>query len=173
MYIHSAKIGFITGMDSFKIREIQPGDKEEVGQVIRRVLIEMGVPKVGTAYEDKSLDDMHAFYDHGNMVYYIVEEHDKIIGCAGIAPLSGEPEICELQKMYFLPEARGRGIGEAMIRICLDFARSAGFQKCYLETMPYMENARKLYARTGFVPLEGPLGSTGHYNCSIWMIKDL
>lgn len=160
-------------MNSFKIREIQPGDNQEVARVVRMVLVEMGVPKVGTAYEDKSLDDMYAYYHHPKMQYFVVEENRKILGCAGIAPLPGEPKICELQKMYFLPEARGRGIGAAMMKVCLDFARFSGFQKCYLETMPYMENAKRLYARTGFKPIMGPLGDTGHYNCSVWMIKDL
>lgn len=133
----------------------------------------MGVPKVGTAYEDKSLDDMYSYYDHPAMKYFVVIENDKIIGSAGIGPLPGEPEVCELQKMYFLPEARGRGIGAEMMQICLNYAKEAGYKKCYLETMPYMEHARKLYARTGFQPLNGPMGNTGHYNCSVWMIRSL
>ncbi len=152
---------------------MHPEDKEEVARVVRKVLIEMGVPKVGTAYADKSLDDMYAYYDKPKMKYFVVTEEEKIIGCAGIAPLPGEEEVCELQKMYFLPEARGRGIGAEMIQICLDFARNSGYKKCYLETMPYMEHARKLYARTGFEPLEKPMGDTGHYNCSVWMIRDI
>lgn len=160
-------------MNSFKIRELTPGDNAEVAQVIRKVLVEMGVPKVGTAYEDKSLDDMYSYYDHPAMEYFVVTENDRIIGSAGIAPLPGEPEVCELQKMYFLPEARGRGIGAEMMQICLKYAKDAGYKKCYLETMPYMEHAKKLYARTGFQPLDGPMGNTGHYNCSVWMIKSL
>ena len=160
-------------MSSFRIREIEPGDNQEVANVVRNVLVEMGVPKVGTAYEDKSLDDMYGHYNLPKMEYFVVEEEGKIIGCAGIGPLPGEPEVCELQKMYFLPTARGRGIGAEMMKTCLDFARNAGYKRCYLETMPYMEHARKLYARTGFQPLEGPMGETGHYNCSVWMIKDL
>lgn len=160
-------------MNSFKIREITPADNTEVAVVIRKVLIEMGVPKVGTAYEDKSLDDMYAYYDQPAMKYFVVIENNKIIGSAGIGPLPGEPEVCELQKMYFLPEARGRGIGAEMMQICLNYAKEAGYKKCYLETMPYMEHARKLYARTGFQPLNGPMGNTGHYNCSVWMIRSL
>lgn len=172
-YIHASKIALISRMSSFKIREIRPEDNQQVAKVVRQVLVEMGVPKVGTAYEDKSLDDMYGYYDQPKMVYFVVEEEGKIIGCAGIGPLPGEPEICELQKMYFLPEARGRGIGAAMMQTCLKYAKESGYKKCYLETLPYMEHARKLYARTGFEPLEGPMGNTGHYNCSVWMIKDL
>ncbi|MBZ9730517.1 GNAT family N-acetyltransferase [Salegentibacter sp. JZCK2] len=161
-------------MSTLKIREIQPEDNQQVAEVIRKVLVEMGVPKVGTAYEDKALDDMFATYQHPRMNYFVVEEDGKIIGGAGIAPLIGlEEKICELQKMYFLPEARGKGLGAQMMDTCLKFAKSQGFEKCYIETLPYMESARKLYGRSGFKSLEKPLGNTGHYNCTMWMIRDV
>ena len=160
-------------MNSITIREIEPKDNVEVARVIRAVLVEMGVPKVGTAYEDKSLEDMYQYYNNPGKEYFVVEENEKIIGCAGIGPLPGEEGVCELQKMYFLPETRGRGIGAAMMDKCLEYAKNAGYKRCYLETMPYMEHAKKLYARTGFQPLSKPMGDTGHYNCSVWMIKDL
>lgn len=161
-------------MKTFNIREIEPRDNLQVKEVVQSVLIEMGVPKVGTAYEDISLNDMHAEYDRPRQAYFVVEEDGRIIGGAGIAPLAnGNGKICELQKMYFLPEIRGKGAGAEMMHKCLNFAKEEGFEKCYLETMPYMEHAKKLYARSGFTPLEGPLGDTGHYNCTVWMIKDL
>ena len=65
--------------------------------------------------------------------------------------------------MYFLPEARGRGLGHKMMAICLKEAKQKGFEQCYLETLPYMEAARKLYAKVGFKSLEGRMGDTGHY----------
>ncbi len=160
-------------MNSITIREIEPKDNLEVAKVVRAVLVEMGVPKVGTAYEDKSLDDMYQHYNNQGMEYFVVEEEGEIIGCAGIGPLPGEEKVCELQKMYFLPVARGRGIGATMMEKCLRYAKEAGYERCYLETMPYMEHAKKLYARNGFEPLNAPMGNTGHYNCSVWMIKDL
>ena len=161
-------------MKRFKIREIQPEDNQGVARLIRNVLVEMGVPKIGTAYEDKSLEDMHATYDHPRMKYFVVQENGKLIGSAGIAPLTrAEEDICELQKMYFLPEARGRGIGSEMMQTCINYAKSNNFKRCYLETLPYMENARKLYARNGFQSVGKPMGETGHFNCSMWMLKDL
>ena len=81
--------------------------------------------------------------------------------------------VCELQKMYFLPIARGKGIGSKMMKICLQKALELNYKKCYLETMPYMKSARKLYKKSGFIDLNAPLGNTGHYSCSKWMIKEL
>jgi len=156
------------------IREITHADDKQVAQVIRSVLIEFGVPKVGTAYADKALDCMTETYNKTTSAFFVLEENGRIIGGAGIAQLDKfEGNVCELQKMYFLPEGRGRGLGRQMIEICLKKAKNIGFEKCYLETLPYMKDARKLYAKVGFNSLDGPMGDTGHYSCNLWMIKDL
>ena len=75
--------------------------------------------------------------------------------------------------MYFLPEARGIGLGKKMMYLCLQKAKEFGFKQCYLETMPYMDDARKLYRKAGFKDLSEPMGDTGHYSCQLWMLKDL
>lgn len=156
------------------IRKIEKKDNDAVARIVRGVLLELGAPKVGTAYEDPSVDAMYETYQKPNAVFFVVESDEKIIGCAGIAQLdNGEVTICELQKMYFLPEARGLGFGKKMIGLCLENAKALGFKKCYLETMPFMKDAQKLYTKTGFYNLAGPLGNTGHNYCSIWMMKDL
>lgn len=161
-------------MNASIIREIQKADNPEVANVIRAVLIEHNVPKVGTAYADPQLDYMFEAYSEPNSTYFVVELNGKIIGGAGISPLAnGSPEICELQKMYFLPEARGLGIGSQMMEICLQSARDFGFEKCYLETMPFMHDAQKLYKKVGFDYICSPMGSTGHVSCPVWMLKEL
>lgn len=161
-------------MSNAIIREISPKDNRSVAAVIRKVLVDLGVPKVGTAYADKALDHLFENYDVPRATYFVVEDGKQILGCAGIAPLENhEGNVCELQKMYFLEEARGRGLGAKMMQLCLDRAREYGFEKCYLETMPYMEDAQKLYLKTGFRYIDAPMGDTGHYSCTVWMLLDL
>jgi len=156
------------------IREIQPNDNEQVARVIRKVLEDLGVPKVGTAYADKALDQMFENYDVPRADYFVAEESGSIIGCAGIAQLENyDGNVCELQKMYFLEEARGRGLGVKMINVCVDRAREYGYEQCYLETMPYMDDAQKLYVKSGFDYISAPMGNTGHYSCPVWMLKSL
>ena len=156
------------------IREIKKEDNQQVAQVIRTVLEEFNVPKVGTAYADPQLDAMYETYQEAKSAYFVVENEGRIIGTAGIAPLAnGAPDVCELQKMYFLSETRGLGIGAQMMEVCLTKAKEFGFQRCYLETMPYMEAAQKLYKRSGFDYLQEPMGCTGHTSCPVWMIKEL
>lgn len=156
------------------IRKIEQQDNAVVAKVIRTVLEEHNVPKVGTAYADKSLDYMYETYTTHGTAYFIIDDNGTITGGAGIAPLEGgSPDTCELQKMYFLDMARGKGTGTAMMQACLDFAVEAGYKYCYLETMPYMEAAQKLYKKSGFEYIDAPMGNTGHTSCPVWMLKKL
>ncbi|MGR7814640.1 GNAT family N-acetyltransferase [Lacinutrix undariae] len=156
------------------IREISTADDIQIAEVIRSVLMELGAPKVGTAYEDEALFKMTETYKKLKGAYFVVLKEGKVIGGAGISKLDDvEGETCELQKMYFLPEARGIGMGAKLMAVCLQKAKDLGFTYCYLETLPYMKGAKKLYAKTGFKNLEAPLGNTGHHACNVWMLKTL
>ena len=160
--------------NNYIIRPIQPADNAKIAVAIRKVLVEMGVPKVGTAYADTSLDSMFETYQKKSTCYFVIEADGNILGGAGIAQLDNyDGPVCELQKMYFLPEARGKGLGLRMMQTCLEFAKSAGFKMVYIETMPYMKDAQKLYNKVGFKYIDGPMGDTGHYSCTVWMIKEI
>ena len=157
-----------------QIRKIKKEDNAPIANVIREVFISDNYPKTGTAFADSQLDFMFETYDKSKSIYFVVEENNKIIGGAGISQLENSDEnICELQKMYFLKEARGKGIGHEMILKCLEKAKEFGFDKCYLETLPNMLAAQKLYQKVGFHYLTEPLGCTGHSSCPVWMMKDL
>jgi len=156
------------------IREIQQKDNKAIANVIRTVFISDDYPKTGTAFEDPQLNQMFETYQHPNSIYFVVESGNQIVGGAGVSPLqNSEESICELQKMYFLEEARGKGLGFQMIQKCLEKAKEFGYQKCYLETLPEMKNAQKLYQKVGFQYIDSPLGETGHSSCPVWMIKVL
>ena len=157
-----------------KIREIQIEDNQQIAAVIRKLLLELNVPKVGTAYADPQLDSMFEAYENVKSVYYVIENKRKIMGGAGIMQLeNSDSTVCELQKMYFLPEARGLGLGRQLMEKCLWSATTFGFEKCYLETMPYMIAAQTLYKKVGFEYICAPMGNTGHKSCPVWMLKDL
>ena len=158
----------------FIIREILPKDNEQLSIVIREVILEMGAPKIGTAYEDKATDQMFETYKKEKAAYFVVEYKGNVVGGAGIAQLDNfDGNTCELQKMYFLPIARRKGLGTKLISICLEKAKEFEFENCYLETLPYMKAAVKLYKKYGFTSLNKPMGSTCHYSCNVWMIKKI
>ena len=156
------------------IRLIERSDNPRMAEVIRKVLEDFGVPKVGTAYADKALDCMFETYQKPHTAYFVLEMNGIVLGGAGIAPLDNyEGNICELQKMYFLPEARKLGIGAQMMEFCVAKSREFKFEKIYLETMEYMTDAQKLYRKSGFDYIDGSLGDTGHFSCPVHMLKEL
>tara|TARA_B100000446_G_C10482542_1_gene316535 strand:+ start:607 stop:1086 length:480 start_codon:yes stop_codon:yes gene_type:complete len=155
-----------------QIRAIKASDNEELAALLRSILIEMGVPKVGTAYADEALDCMYETYDVDQAEYFVIEEDGKLLGGAGIAALANyDGPVCELQKMYISASLRGKGVGKQLMDVCLDFAKTSGFEQVYIETMPYMEAAQKLYKKSGFKYIDGPMGCTGHNACPIHMLK--
>ena len=156
------------------IRPINESDNKHISVILREVLIEMDIPRIGSAYEDPEINNMYESYQSKRSIYFVVEENNKILGGAGINQLkNGDINICELQKMYFHKSIRGRGIGDKMIELCLNFAVKSNYKKCYIETMPNMVDAQKLYIKKGFKYIDNPLGNTGHTACPIWMLKNL
>ena len=171
---------FTNNKNVMLIREIQQKDNESIAKVIRDIFHELDAPKVGTAYADPILDTLYEVYQAPRSLYYVVELNGKVVGGCGVAPLEmlnpvqqDNTKVCELQKMYFAPEIRGTGYAEKIIKLCLEFATTQGFEICYLETLSFMIPAQKLYKRMGFEPIDGPMGNTGHNSCEVWMTKKI
>lgn len=156
------------------IRVINQKDSIEIKSVIETVMPEFGASGPGFAIHDPEVQDMFTAYQQSRHQYFVVEVDGKILGGGGIAPLEGNgEEICELRKMYFLPEIRGKGAGQKVMNLCLQSAKEFGFKNCYLETLASMSGARKLYEKNGFLRIESSLGATGHFGCDTFYLKKL
>jgi len=161
-------------MNDVLIRTIEPGDNAALATIVRNTLKEFGANHPGTVYYDPSTDALFELFQTPGSIYYVALINNTLVGGAGIYPSEGLPaDTCELVKMYLLPAARGKGLGSRLIEKALAFAREAGYQKVYLETMPELSKAISVYEKAGFAYLPGPLGNTGHFGCSIWMLKTL
>ena len=160
--------------DTIVIREIEPQDNAQLEQVIRACFHEFEIPLEGTAYSDTETPMMFESYQNDNDVYYVIELNGEVLGGGGVKPLKDyETTICEIQKMYFSPKVRGGGYGRALFEKCMQKAKALGYKQCYLESASQLKAAIHIYESYGFKNLKGSLGSTGHYSCGVWMIKDL
>ena len=166
-------------MPLLPFRPITPADDAAVAAIIRAVMPAFGADGPGFAIHDPEVDAMSAAYAVPGAAYFVVEDGaGRVIGGGGIAKLEGGPDaieggVCELKKMYFLPEARGTGTGESLLRHCLKVAKDLGYRTCYLETLTGMDAAQKLYRKVGFQALCAPMGNTGHHGCDRWFSMEL
>lgn len=151
------------------IREIRYEDNGIIELIIRNCLIEFNGNRAGIAWEDPDLGRFSEIYNTATEKYWVAET-DRVVGGVGIAPLAGADGVCELQKMYCIPEVRSTGISHKLIETALNYAKQY-FDKCYLETFDNMIAAQKFYEKYGFVRIDEPLGNTGHYACDVRYIK--
>lgn len=161
-------------LEDIQIRPIRPDDNAEIARIIRATLTEFGANHPGTVFTDPTTDDLYSIFGASGSFYHVATYGDRLLGGAGIFPSAGLPaDTCELVKMYLVPEARSIGLGRKMIADGLVKARSLGYRHVYIETMPELSRAVEVYRRFGFRDLAGPLGNTGHFGCSVWMMLDL
>ncbi|MCE2835293.1 MAG: GNAT family N-acetyltransferase [Chitinophagaceae bacterium] len=161
-------------LENIRIRPIVPEDNAAIARIIRATLTEFGANHPGTVFTDPTTDDLYTLFRAPGSFYHVAVQEGELLGGAGIFPSAGLPAgTCELVKMYLVPGARSIGLGRRMIADGLDKARSMGYRHVYIETMPELQRAVEVYRRFGFRDLPGPLGNTGHFGCSVWMMLDL
>ena len=157
----------------YRIREIENRDNKEIENVIRSCLIEFGANHEGTAWSDPNLGRFSEIYNTEGNKYWVAENTEgKIVGGVGIGKLEGIDGVCELQKMYCLPETRGIGISHKLIEKALKYAKKY-YKRCYLETLSNMSAAQRFYEKYGFERIYEPLVKTEHFACDVRYIKEL
>jgi putative acetyltransferase len=162
----------------YSIRPIAPKDRAAVAKLIRTVMPEFGAKGDGFAILDPEVDDMFGAYQGKRSAYWVVTKADRgkeqVVGGGGFAQLTGaDDNTCELRKMYFLPELRGLGLGQELLTKSLDGAKSANYERMYLETLTNMKQAQALYERNGFTRLSKAVGCTGHHGCDLYYARNL
>lgn len=165
----------VSNPTEFVVRRITCDDNAAIAEVIRTVSAEFGLTAdKGYTVADPNLDTLCEMYGQPRSAYWVVELNGKIAGGGGVSPLAGGTDhICELQKMYFMPALRGKGLAKRLALQVLEHAKEHGFTQCYLETTASLTQAIALYEHLGFEHIDGALGSTGHTDCEVTMLKSL
>ncbi len=155
-----------------EIKPIQLHQAEEVKRVIVAICHEIWqLPEdVIRRYDAMSdIDGVQSHYFDNNGTFLVLIDDGRVVGSGAIRRLSDD--ICELKRMWFLRNYRGRGLGMKMTQMLLDFARKTGYKKVRLDTVDEQKQAQalKLYKRLGFYFIE-------RYNdspCTVFMEKML
>ncbi|WP_172970269.1 GNAT family N-acetyltransferase [Erythrobacter sp. THAF29] len=87
-------------------------------------------------------------FKSGREQCWVAEHNGKILGGVFICDEGGG--TARLRLLYVEPEARGLGIGMALVRQCTQFAREVGYDRIVLMTHAVLDSARKLYVAEGY-----------------------
>jgi GNAT superfamily N-acetyltransferase len=82
----------------------------------------------------------------------LAEISDHIVGCVALRPLASK--ICEMKRLFVIPEYQGHGIGRILALAVIDQAREKAYKKIRLDTIDSMKEAKALYLSLGFQPIE-------------------
>lgn len=157
-----------------KIRPIKKSDNPKLSRIIKGVFEEFNAPKAGTVYSDPTTDNLFNLFQKEGSACFVAEIDNQVVGCCGIFPTAGIGEnCCELVKFYLHKDARGLGYENLLMYQCEATAIELGYKKIYLESMPEFGTAVGMYEKVGYESIEKALGNTGHFGCSIFMIKNI
>ncbi|MEU4201776.1 GNAT family N-acetyltransferase [Streptomyces sp. NPDC045470] len=138
------------------IRAARPAEFDAIGELLVAAYAADGLLAFGAddPYAGKLRDVAHRA-GHAE-VLTAVDADGAVLGAVTFAaPGSPYAEIAgpdegEFRMLAVAPAGRGRGTGEALVRACMDRARSLGLSRMVLSAMPQIKNAHRMYERIGF-----------------------
>ena len=144
-------------MDGRTIRAARPEDYEPLGELTAAAYLDDGLLDFGA--DDPYLDvlrDVGHRAEHADVLVAVDAEGTVLGGVAfvgGPGPFANiaAADEAEFRTLAVAPSGRGRGVGAALVRECLDRARALGRERVVLSTQPMMRAAHRLYERFGFV----------------------
>src|ERR1700752_1827325 len=147
-----------------QIRRIKPDESELARRLVYTVAKHvfadpLPLEEIMAHYDARgTLDEMNDiqrnYFENGG-TFLVMMDDDQLIGTGAIRRL--ESNVCELKRLWLLPEYHGKGLGYRMVQELLSFAREKGYERIRLETDPmYQKRAVEFYKRLGFYEIPIP-----------------
>lgn len=134
-------------MPGLAIEPFAPSHARAVLDVIGFVFEEYGMTFDPDDFDSDLLDVPASYAGHGGWFSVLVDD-GRVVGTVAAVP-KGEG-LCELKRLYLLPEYRGRGLGRALLEHVLGLAQSAGFTEAVAWSDVRLGTAHRVYEHLGF-----------------------
>jgi ribosomal protein S18 acetylase RimI-like enzyme len=139
-----------------EVRRVRPEELEEVGRLTREVYVDDGFIDPADAYVLELVDTPRRARE-AEVWVAVGPGEDQILGSVTFCPVGsayreiGRDDEGEFRMLAVSPAARGRGVGRALVELCLTRSRELGYVGVRMSTMDRMTSAHRVYERLGFV----------------------
>lgn len=128
----------------FEILEFRKDYEERLIDFLEQCLPESG--------RDLDINGRHRFYkdiDNYFKAFWCMFDQGKVIGAVAVKEL--DAASCELKSLYLLERYHGKGYGKRLLKKAVTYAREAGYERMYLDSLSTSIKAIALYRKAGFV----------------------
>ena len=162
-----------------KIRVFQKSDSDKVKEFISDVIINEFKFKLEFDTLDSDILAIDETYNKSNRGCFWVAEaivddesnaQQKIVGTTAVRNLKQFESTCELKRMYLSSGFRRLGLGQKLLDIAIDFAKSLGYSRMVLDSSKMLYPARALYLKKGFADIPK---YNDNYGADVFMEKKL
>ena len=102
------------------------------------------------------LGNAEARFREAELWVAVAEDEQTVLGSVTVCPEGspwreiGAADEGEFRMLAVAPDAQGRGVGDALVRFCLDRFRDVGCSAVVLSSLEEMSAAHRIYERHGF-----------------------
>ena len=132
--------------------EIRPAASEGDFDIARKLFLahEKAMDEARCFHDfDTEMNDLAGAYAPPGGALLLAFDGEAAVGAIGLQDLGDG--VCEMKRLYVVPEQRGRGAGRGLSEAVVEFAKAAGHTTMRLETLERLEAAISLYRDMGFV----------------------
>jgi DNA-binding MarR family transcriptional regulator/GNAT superfamily N-acetyltransferase len=136
---------------AFTLRAHRPGDMGVITSLEGAGYVDQfGWDATFEALVARIVADFIDHFDPARERCWIAEIDGRHVGHIFLVRHTEEPGTARLRLLYVDPLARGLGLGQTLVRECVQFARDAGYRRVTLWTQSILQAAHHIYQQAGF-----------------------
>ncbi|MFI0421028.1 GNAT family N-acetyltransferase [Spongiactinospora sp. 9N601] len=141
--------------DVITVHPAEPGDGDVLGEIHA---LSWGVshgpfcaPEVAAAGVEERRGKWHGVLAEGGGTILVARLNERAGAFARFGASTSRPGVAEIQTFFAHPDVWGSGVAMVLLTAVLERVRDAGYDEVHLWTLRDSAQARRFYAKNGFV----------------------